>query len=308
MSEIITQNEQMLALLALASRVAPDKAPVLIQGESGTGKELLARFIHIHAGRMGPLVAVNCSGIPDALLESELFGYNRGAFTGATRNRAGKFEQAHNGTLLLDEIGDLPIHLQPKLLRVLQEEMVDRLGSIRPIPINTRIVATTNRSIPAMLQDGRFRQDLFYRLNVIPLVIPPLRARVDDIPLLVSHFLKKYQNNGETHTLRETTLGRLQLLLWPGNVRELENALRRGMLFSEGEEISLRVMGLGGPRSGAKITKGKIRTLAETERHAIIQALVATKGNQAQAAHALGITPRTIRSKLRSYGLTHRND
>src|SRR5579883_271166 len=228
-TEIITQNAAMTALLDQAAQAAKTQATVLVQAESGTGKELLARWIHDNsANQRGPFVAVNCAALPDNLLESELFGYEKGAFTGANGLKPGKFELAQNGTILLDEIGEMAPLLQAKLLRVLQEHEVDRVGGRRPIPIHVRVIATTNKDLRKLIARGQFREDLFFRLNVVPLRIPPLRERKDDIAVLTQHFAKKYGTGNEADVLADAaTLDLLERYGWPGNVRELENVVHR---------------------------------------------------------------------------------
>jgi DNA-binding NtrC family response regulator len=227
---ILTQDPALVETLALARRAADSKATILIQAESGTGKELLGNLIHATSPRRkGPLVAINCAAIPETLLESELFGFDKGAFTGATASKAGRFEQADGGTLVLDEIGELPLPLQGKILRALQERVVDRLGGTRPIPVDVRVIALTNRDLLAEVRAGRFREDLYYRLNVIPLKLPPLRDRPGDLALLAAHFAERYsrENGRPVPVLGPSFLAALIRHTWPGNIRELENALQR---------------------------------------------------------------------------------
>ena len=234
--EFVTENPRMVALLEFARQVAKSHASILIQGESGTGKELLARYIHSRSRRnSGPFVAVNCAALPEGLLESELFGHERGAFTGAVGSKAGKFELAHNGTLLLDEISELPLPLQAKLLRVLQEREVDRVGGKRPQPIDIRVISTTNRDLREMIRAGKFREDLFYRLNVVPLRLFPLRERIDDLEALARAFFLKRDYPGAS--LTPQTMERLKEYSWRGNVRELFNVLERAAIMAQGDAI-----------------------------------------------------------------------
>ena len=238
--EIVTQNQAMLSLLKVARNVAKSKSTMLIQSESGTGKELLASYIHENSDRLKrPFVAVNCAALPDTLLESELFGHAKGSFTGATQDYRGKFEQAHTGTILLDEISEMALPLQAKLLRVLQEYQVDKVGGKEPIPVDVRVIATTNQNLMGMIDDGKFREDLYFRLNVIPLALPPLRDRMDDVPVLVTHFVKKHSqiNNRNCPAVSRETLNILTNYHWRGNVRELENVMERALLLCNGEEI-----------------------------------------------------------------------
>ncbi len=297
--------------LERARQVATSDVDVLIEAESGTGKELIARMIHqLSARRRGPLVAVNCAAFPEALLESELFGHVRGAFTGATTAKPGKFELASGGTLLLDEVGEMPPSLQPKLLRVLQEREVDRLGDTRPAPVDVRVIATTNRQLRAMVSEGLFRSDLYYRLNVVPVTIPPLRERPEDILELARYFLEKHAKKS---ALRQPTLGpelieRMQAHSWPGNVRELENFIRRLLALSTGPQLNA---GLAEEwESNEEVPAAKAATaglsLREMERQLLEKTLAATSGNRTRAAQMLGISIRTMRNKIKEYGLPPR--
>ena len=305
--EIITQSSHMRQLLEMAQRIAPSAATVLIQGESGTGKELLARFIHGHSGRVArPFVAMNCAALPENLAESELFGYVRGAFTGALQRKPGKFELAQNGTLLLDEISEMPLALQAKLLRVLQEKEVDMVGGQGPIPIDVRVIATTNRDLAAMVSEGQFRKDLYYRLRIIPLTIPPLRERPQDIALLVDHFLAKYGSPGEAPlpSFHAAAMDKLAAWPWPGNVRELENAVERAMLLRTGPVIEPSLLLLDEPNSAEATasTAGLVGlTVRELEERLIHQTLRHVNQNRTHAAEMLGISIRTLRNKLREY-------
>ncbi len=238
---ILTQDPALAETLALARRAADSRATILIQAESGTGKELLAKLIHASSPRRkGPFVAINCAAIPENLLESELFGFEKGAFTGATSAKAGRFEMADGGTLVLDEIGELPFGLQGKLLRVLQERTIDRLGGNRPIQVDVRVIALTNRDLALEVKEGRFREDLFYRLNVIPLCLPPMRDRAVDLPLLAAHFAERYarENDRSTPRLSPSFLMGLTRHGWPGNIRELENAIQRCVVLNHGNTLT----------------------------------------------------------------------
>jgi two-component system response regulator HydG len=292
-------------------QAAPSEATVLLLGESGTGKELLARGLHEHSTRAGrPFVAVNCAAIPETILEAELFGYERGAFTGATARREGRFEAADGGTLFLDEIGEIPLHLQVKLLRVLQESEIERLGAGgRATPIDIRLVAATNKDLRRAVKEGRFREDLYYRLNVISVAIPPLRDRRDDIPLLAEHFLQVYRaKNGKA--VVGCSRRALELLMnysWPGNVRELENAVERAVVLTRGatldvDDLPREVRGAGTEDSGQNLTFPIGTPLEEVERRAIHETLRHTKGDKRLAAQLLGIATRTIYRKLEADG------
>jgi DNA-binding NtrC family response regulator len=318
-------------LVAKARHVAQTDADILIEAESGTGKELLARLIHRASPRAArPFVAVNCSAFPENLLESELFGHVRGAFTGATAAKPGKFQVAHGGTLLLDEIGDMPLSLQPKLLRVLQEREVDRLGDTRPVPIDVRVIATTNRSLSSQIEAGVFRSDLFYRLNVIPFSIPPLRERRGDILELAEHFLRKHEPKAKRGHFRISTEMAIALRehSWPGNVRELENVIRRALalthsttlgceLFSPAAraefpgQISAQTSGQASAVAPAQSSPQDVRpkpgvTLHDMERQLLEATLEATNGNRTRTAVMMGVSLRTIRNKIREYGLVPR--
>jgi len=297
---IITQDPGVLEILKMIERVAKSRVPVLIQGESGTGKELLARAIHRWSRRSGPFVAVNCAAIPEALLESELFGHEKGAFTGAIARRVGKFEAANQGTLLLDEVSEMPLTLQAKLLRALQEGEVDRIGG-RPVKVDIRVVATTNRNLQEEVRKGRFRQDLLFRLNVVTVTLPPLRKRRGDIPLLTDHFLTKYRRGGQILRLSEAARDLLTRHPWPGNIRELENCLHRAILLSTGDVIQPQDLGLD-LDLGLETEDGKPGgSLAEMEQKLILETLDRVGGNRTQAARILGVSVRTIRNKLRVY-------
>jgi two-component system response regulator FlrC len=297
----ITENPSMRALLASAAQAAKTQATVLVQAESGTGKELLAHWIHQNSSNAkGPFVAVNCAALPDSLLESELFGYEKGAFTGANSFKPGKFELAQNGTILLDEIGEMAPILQAKLLRVLQEHEVDRVGGRKPIPIQVRVIATTNKDLKKLIARGQFREDLYFRLNVVPMRIPPLRERKDDIPALVRYFMKRYGNETDPQIDEETTqlLGRYG---WPGNVRELENLVQRSFALRGKLKITasdLFEQSVEHPEA-SPINAG--HSVSEMERKLIMATLDQTSGNRTHASKLLGISLRTLRNKLREY-------
>jgi two-component system response regulator FlrC len=309
---IITQDPVMLQLLKMADTVAPTQATVLLQGESGTGKEIMARYIHAKSDRsQGAFIAVNCASLPEGLLESELFGHEKGAFTGAVMRKLGKFELAQNGTLLLDEISEMHLHLQAKLLRVLQENEIDRVGGRHPVPINVRVIATTNQHLQDAIQNNRFREDLFYRLNVIALHLPALRARRGDIPLLADYFLHRYTRlfNKGAVKFSNQTLAALENASWPGNVRELENAVARGVLLAQGHQIQPRDIladaVMETPAAATPPVKlDKPVTLREMEQSLIFQTLDETEGNRTHAAKLLGISVRTLRNKLHEYRST----
>ncbi len=305
----VGSSPQFRSMLARARQAAQTDADILVEAESGTGKEVLARFIHSSSPRRhGPFVAVNCAAFPDTLLESELFGHVRGAFTGAIGSKPGKFEQANGGTLLLDEIGEMPLTMQPKLLRVLQEREVDRLGDTHPIPIDVRVIATTNRSLRELLDEGKFRLDLYYRLNVIPMGIPPLRERRQDIPELAESFMRRYAARSArgTVSLSPELVEKMQQYNWPGNIRELENFIRRALALSTAPVIGPEVMEgmeISEPASSTQPALAAGTTLQEAERQLLARTLVATGGNRTRAAEMLGVSIRTVRNKIREYGL-----
>ncbi len=290
---IVTQNKDMTELLQLANKAAHSNAGVLLMGESGTGKELLARAIHhISSRREKPFIAVNCPSIPDSLMESELFGHEKGAFTGAVREKPGKFELAHEGTILLDEVGDLKQDLQAKLLRVLQEHEIERVGGLHPVFVDVRIIAATNKDLQELVQQGKFREDLYYRLHVIPLLIPPLRQRKDDVPLLVAHFVHKYA--ARNIVIQSEVMQKLIDYDWPGNIRELENTIQRAVVFCSGKQLTSDCLYLP-TTSNAKSDQPKDgqASLADIERRAILSALRANNWNQSKAAKQLDI-PRHV--------------
>ncbi len=312
---IIGQSGAMREMFVLMLQAQDSDITVLIQGESGTGKELVARAVHYQSKRSrGPFVAVNAAAIPDTLIESELFGHERGSFTGATDKRAGRFEQADGGTIFLDEIGEMDIQLQTKLLRVLQEREISRVGGTATIPIDVRVIVATNQDLDAAVRDGTFREDLFYRVSAFPIPVPPLRDRREDIPLLVEYFLTKFREQ-TGKPAQAVSPGALQRLLdheWPGNVRELENAIQRAVLLEQSETVqagslpaamlSDRTRVAADP-VGAEMSVGDIVPLEELERRAVLAALQATGNNVTQTAQALGINRATLYRKLKRYGL-----
>jgi len=302
---IHTADDKMKRVIGVVDSIAGSKASVLIQGESGTGKELLSRYIHAKSLRSSkPFYAMNCAALPENLLESELFGYEKGAFTGADRLKLGKFEQASGSTFLLDEISEMPLVLQAKLLRVLQEGEVQRLGGGRPINVDVRVIATTNRDISEMVRSGAFRQDLYYRLNVIPVFIPPLRSRPQDIVLLTRAFVETLCVEYQMPLKEVTAEGwkKLKLWDWPGNVRELQNVVERSVLLAgsknlEPKDILIKDFENGQNEDGFRAGM----TVAEVERKLIEKTLEYTNQNRTHAADMLGISIRTLRNKLKEY-------
>ncbi len=316
MQEIIGKSPAIQRVFQLIEKVAPTESTVLILGESGTGKELVARAIHAKSRRReGPFIPVNCGAIPEELLESELFGYERGAFTGANRSKPGRFELAHGGTIFLDEIAEMSPKLQVKLLRILQERTVERLGSERAIPVDIRIIAATNRDLEQEVAEGRFREDLYFRLNVIPIKLPPLRERKEDIPLLVEYFLARFCEREEVPLKRfsEKALKRLVDYHWPGNVRELENLIERLVILTEGDLIeeddlpdhirashpSTNPILKEFPAEGFSLPQA----LREFEKSLILRALEASGGVKSRAAKLLGIKRTTLIEKMKRLGL-----
>jgi two-component system NtrC family response regulator len=305
---IIGESGRMQEVLSLVHRVAGSDATVLIQGESGTGKELIARAIHHASPRAaGPLVKVNCAALPETLLETELFGHEKGAFTGAVAARQGRFELAHGGTLFLDEIGDLPLHLQVKLLRVLQEREFERVGSSRPIAVDVRLIAATHRDLMALVKTGGFRDDLYYRINVVTIVVPPLRERREDIPALIDHFVRSFAQANRKPIVGLTREARELLLRYdyPGNVRELENLVERAVVLTRDDVIGRADLPLTLQESttDAAETAGLTAAVEGLERRLIREALARADGVQTRAAEALGISERVLRYKLKKYGL-----
>jgi two-component system response regulator HydG len=312
--QIIGTSSPMRQLLEMVVTVAPSEATILITGESGTGKELIARAIHANSGRSSaPMVTVNCAALTESLLESELFGHEKGAFTGAERRREGWFVRADKGTLFLDEVGEMSMAMQVKLLRVLQEGEIQRVGGETPIYVDVRIIAATNMDLHGMAENGKFREDLFYRLNVVHLHVPSLKERADDIPLLAQHFLNRYaeRNRKKIKGFNPQAMHRLLKYPWPGNVRELENAVERAVILSPGHYISEKDLPLSimRPGNGDVDTQPSERSeeidgsLDDIERAAIEKALSKTNGNKSEAARLLGINRRTLYNKLSKYGL-----
>ena len=309
-ADIIGRSKVMQEVFGLIAQVADSNTTVLINGETGTGKELVARAIHLQSSRHAePLVQVNCAAMPDTLLESELFGHEKGAFTGALQKRRGRFEEAHGGAIFLDEVGELSAAAQAKLLRVLQERQFQPLGSSRIVNVNVRIITATNRQLEQDVASGRFRADLYYRLNVFPIYIPPLRERGNDIILLADHFILKYGKEQGKGVKRISTPAIEALLAyhWPGNVRELENCIERAVLLSKGDSIEINHLppSLQMPkREGQKRKQDKLIALIEgQERAIIVEALKETKGNQSQAAKILGTTKRIVQYKIQKLGI-----
>jgi DNA-binding NtrC family response regulator len=322
--QIIGEDAKLKQVIGSLQRAAGTDTTVLIEGESGTGKELFARAIHALSPRSdGPFVAINCAAIPDTLLETELFGHEKGAFTGAAARKPGKFEIAHRGTLFLDEIGDLPLQLQAKILRALEERQFERVGGMTPLHVDVRVVAATNRNLKAAVAARQFREDLYFRLSVFPIHIPPLRERPDDIPILARHFIERFSRdlNKRPQTLAQSAVDELVAYRWPGNVRELQNCIERAVILTEGETIHARHLNLSfrepvgaeaepeppGPWdhvdfSGtlADVTR---RVTAEVERRKLEMALKEAAGNKIRAAEALQVPFKMFTAKLRAYGL-----
>jgi two-component system response regulator FlrC len=291
-------------VLLKAQQVARSEATVLVMGESGVGKELISRYIYENGDRKDmAFVAVNCAALPENLLESELFGYEKGAFTGAAMRKPGKFELADKGTILLDEITEMDLKLQAKLLRVIQEREVEVIGSRYPRKVDVKVIATTNRNLNKFVEEGRFREDLFYRLNVFPIVVPPLRERREDIPQLVAYLLKKYAR-GMDMRIDQDAMAYLIQRSWKGNVRELENAIARACILSDYKVIKLVHLEepVAGRDSGVDaLSRDAVGSVREMEMKLILDALKSMNGNRTRAASVLGITSRTLRNKIREY-------
>jgi DNA-binding NtrC family response regulator len=323
--ELVYRDETMAHVVKLAQQIAPSDASVLITGESGTGKEVVARYVHSRSQRKrAPFISVNCAAIPENLLESELFGHEKGAFTGAIARRIGKFEEASGGTLLLDEISEMDTRLQAKLLRAIQERVIDRVGGTKPVPVDIRIIATSNRNLVDAVREGAFREDLLFRLNVVNLKIPPLRERPADVIELAQHFITKYSeaNGVPARPLSAEARRTLVLNRWPGNVRELENTIHRAVLLTTGDEIGIDgILTPDGMRldqaknlannspavahatlAAETVTRALVgRTVADVERDLILETLKHCLGNRTHAANILGISIRTLRNKLNEY-------
>ena len=316
MDDIVGTSPPMQQLFKDVGRVAASRATVLIQGESGTGKELIARVIHSYSAPQKPFIGIDCSAIVDTLLESELFGHEKGAFTGAVQTKPGKFELAEEGSIFLDEIGELSQNLQAKLLRVLQEREVERVGGVRRIPIRARILAATNRDLAEEMRTGRFREDLYQRLKVVTLRLPPLRERAEDIPLLVEHLLVKINQRLHKNLRRvpREVIQKLQRRPWPGNVRELENVLTRAAVLSQGDMLlQEHLVDQGGiPRSEARplptAVDGRVATLDEVERDHIVRVWTLAKGHKGKTCQMLGISRPTLERKLKKYGIAGEAD
>jgi len=322
--EIITRDKKLLAIMDMLKNVAKSKSSILIQGESGTGKELFARYTYRYSNRRNmPFVAVNCAAIPAQLLESEMFGFEKGAFTGAAVRKLGKFELANGGTLLLDEISEMDVQLQAKLLRVIQEAEVDRVGGKMPIPVDVRIIATTNADLQYRIAQKTFRADLYYRLNVIPVVVPPLRERNGDVNLLAEHFIKKYSqvNEKKEPVLTDAARAALKSYSWPGNVRELENIIERAVLICNEPAIDTGYLFPENTGADSIVKKNaqteekmitpnkseqneKASTLYEMEKNMIFDTLNKSNWNKTKASKTLGISVRTMRNKLHEYGIS----
>ena len=321
--ELLGKSQAMEQLRQLIRKVARTQATVLIAGESGTGKELVARALHRQSPRAAaPFIRVNCAAVPENLIESEFFGHEKGSFTGAVSKREGRFELAHNGTILLDEISEIPPQLQAKLLRVLQERELERVGGNRTIKVDVRVLATTNRRLEESVERKEFRQDLFFRLNVVPIQIPPLRHHKEDINFLAQQFMPRFarKHGVRVHGIADATLAALEAHSWPGNVRELQNVIERAVILCgdtgllEPEHLGFSVSGGGAPPAPAPspvaaappslaAAEGEMSSLAEVEKHHILAALEKTRQNRTQAARILGISIRTLRNKLNEYGV-----
>jgi DNA-binding NtrC family response regulator len=321
-SDFLFRDPAMARVVQLAEQIAPSDASVLITGESGTGKEVMAKYLHGKSKRSGrAFISVNCAAIPENLLESELFGHEKGAFTGAVARRIGKFEEASGGTLLLDEISEMDVRLQAKLLRAIQERLIDRVGGARPVPVDIRIIATSNRNLADAVRNGSFREDLLFRLNVVNLKLPPLRERPGDVVALADHFVAKYSkaNGLPVRSLTDEARQALLRAPWPGNVRELENTLHRAVLLSQGDQIGpdaivmpdgaglgdvVRTANLASQAAQVADTISRTmvgRTVADVERDLILETLDHVLGNRTHAANILGISIRTLRNKLNQY-------
>lgn len=312
-TRIIGDSPDMRAVVELIEQVGPSEANVLILGESGTGKELVAQMLHEHSHRKnGPLVKVNCAALPENLLESELFGYVKGAFTGAAQDKPGRFQLAEGGTLFLDEIGELPLTLQAKILRALQERVVEPLGGIAPVSVDVRFIAATNRRLPDMIEKGTFREDLYYRLNVLEIRIPPLRERLEDIPLLADYLLRKLgqKNSKPLRSVSREFLDALMRHEWKGNVRELENVLERSLILCRDDILDVRDLPdhLRAPAESAASSSSALKEspLEAAERNALEDTLRKCGGHRERTAKALGISRRTLQYRLKKYGLTTR--
>lgn len=308
-ANIIGRSPKMQKLLETVAMVAPTEATVLIQGESGTGKELIANAIHQNSPRKdSPLIKINCAALPETLLESELFGHEKGAFTGAAIARKGRFQMAHHGTIFLDEIGEMPMALQTKILRVLQEREFEPVGSAKTVQVDTRIVTATNKNLLEEIKSNRFREDLYYRINVVSVTAPALRERREDIPLLAEHFLKHYaeKNHRQVKGFTPKSMDLLMRYNWPGNVRELENVIERSVIMARGQSITAQELpnSLNAPETPTEPENARAsgKSLKEVEKEMILRTLEETGGNRTQCARILGISRRTLQLKLKEYG------
>ncbi len=308
---IIGTHPKMLEIFEIISRVVKTDRTILIQGESGTGKDLIAKTIHYNSRRKEkPLITVPCGALTDTLLTSELFGHTKGAFTGAVKETVGRFQAANGGTLVLDEIGEVPLHLQKTLLRVIEEKEFERVGDNRPIKVDVRILSTTNRNLEEEVKKGNFRKDLYYRLSIVPITIPPLRERLSDIPLLTNYFLKKFQENETPVRIDPTAMDQMEKYLWPGNVRELANVIQMMMVFCRGNRITIEDLPPHlGPQSAAAqtIPKGEIdltKMVEDLEKKWIAAKLEESGGNQEKTAKLLGMTRKMLLGRLKKYQLT----
>jgi len=304
--EIVTQDQRMLDLLATAAQIAKTDTTVLIQGETGTGKEMMAKFIHGNSNRAkGPYVAVNCASLPEGLAESELFGHEKGAFTGAVSRKIGKFELANSGTIVLDEISEMPLIIQAKLLRTIQERQIDRVGGTKPVPVDVRIIAISNKVLQKEVEEKRFREDLFFRINVFPIILPPLRERRGDIKLLAGHFMLKFceMYGKDIKGIKEDAIDKLESYQWKGNVRELSNVIERAVLICKKNYIdeSMITIDVSGQDKQFVTKELPDMTIDEMEKLMIQRALKKLNGNRTHAAKILGISLRTLRNKLRQY-------
>jgi two-component system NtrC family response regulator len=307
---IIGQHPKMLEIFEIIGKIASTDKTVLIQGESGTGKDLIAKTIHYNSQRKDkPLITVNCGALTESLLTSELFGHSKGAFTGAIRDKVGRFQMANGGTIILDEIGEVPLHLQKTLLRVIEEKEFERVGESKSIKVDVRILCTTNRNLPEEVRKGNFREDLYFRVSIVPITIPPLRERVSDIPLLVNYFLKKYQEGDEPIRIEPEVIEQLKSYPWHGNVRELANVIQQMMIFCSGKVITLKDLPprfIMNKESEIEDEKGAINLpekVSEIEKKWIIKKLTEAEWNQEKAARLLGITRKMLINRIKKYQL-----
>jgi len=307
---IIGQHPKMLEIFEIMGKIASTDKTVLIQGESGTGKDLIAKTIHYNSQRKDkPLITVNCGALTESLLTSELFGHSKGAFTGAIRDKVGRFQMANGGTIILDEIGEVPLHLQKTLLRVIEEKEFERVGESKSIKVDVRILCTTNRNLPEEVRKGNFREDLYFRVSIVPITIPPLRERVSDIPLLVNYFLKKYQEGDEPIRIEPEVIEQLKSYPWHGNVRELANVIQQMMIFCSGKVITLKDLPprfIMNKESEIEDEKGAINLpekVSEIEKKWIIKKLTEAEWNQEKAARLLGITRKMLINRIKKYQL-----